>query len=149
MPLLLISADCDKSLLFKSNCTEKTIAVGKGNNTEWSCEFKAPHESDFPVSVVLNKTISLPHFNLTGKEDLDAICATFKQPSAMYDVVAEPLHRCYSRYDVRVVVCSTNELLTGDYSVVWDDKIITEGSRVDVKLPPQSTAPLQGEILNM
>ena len=127
-------AECDQSLFSKANCSRNTIVVDRGESTEWKCEFKAPHYYQPYISVVLNKTIALPHFDIDGKNNLEDICDVIKVPYAAYYVVADYVHTCYSQYSVHVVVCSTDDSFTGDYSVVWGHMNVTDGSTVDVKL---------------
>ena len=126
---------CDETTFFKAKCSNLTIAMNKGGNARWYCSFNAPHYLN--VSVVQNKSIPVEKSDLRGKENLKDICSS-KEPTAVYDVVEEELHTCFSKYTVQVIVCSTSESVVGSYIVVWGEGSVAEGSAVSVKLIPSS-----------
>ena len=126
---------CDETTFYKAKCSNLTIAMNKGGNTRWYCSFNAPHYLN--VSVVQNKSIPVEKSDLRGKENLKDICYS-KEPIAVYDVVEEELHTCFSKYTVQVIVCSTSESVVGSYIVVWGEGSVAEGSAVSVKLIPSS-----------
>ena len=103
----------------------------KGSHTRWHCSFIADHGSN--IRVVHNKSLPVEKFDLSSKDSLKQICDT-KEPSAIYDVLEEQLHVCFSRYTVHIVICSTSEEVVGNYSVVWGEGSLAEGSSVSVKL---------------
>lgn len=90
--------------------------------------------SDSSIYVMLNKTIPLSHTDLTGKDDLDTVCD--KESTAVYHVIENPEHECYSRFTVRVVVCTTTESVVGNYTLVWGHGNSTV-KEVNLKLSPQ------------
>ena len=126
---------CDETTFFKAKCSNLTIAMNKGGNTRWYCSFNAPHYLN--VSVVQNKSIPVEKSDLRGKENLKDICSS-KEPTAVYDVVEEELHTCFSKYTVQVIVCSTSESVVGNYSMIVDEGSVVEGSTVSVKLTASS-----------
>ena len=123
--------ECDETQLFKVQCSNRTIVKDKGSNVRWQCSVKAPHNSS--LSVAVNNTHILQKSDLDGKESLDKIC-TMGEPTAMYDVVEEDQHLCYKKYTVVVTVCSAAKELEGNYSIVFDEGSIAQGSGVNFKL---------------
>ena len=130
-----IFTECDESLFFKVKCSNVNIAVEKGSNTKWECNFFAPSNSH--IAVVHNKSVPVAHFDMDGKEGVDKVCAS-KHLTAFYDVMKEELHMCYSKFTVYVVICSVEDNLVGNYSVVWNQGRVAEGSGVNVKVIPSS-----------
>ena len=129
-----IIAVCDQSSFFKTACTHQTILTEKGNNTEWKCELRAPHNLEQIITVVRNKTIALSRYDTDGQSTLNDVCENFKEPHALFYVVSDFVHTCYSHYSVHIVVCSMQDSLAGDYSVEWGPNRAAEGSTVNVKL---------------
>ena len=113
----------------------------KGNNSMWTCELQAPPASN--LSVMLNKTVPLSPMGLTGKDSLETLCD--KEPRIFYQVEEDPKHECYSSFTVRVVVCAAEEGAQGDYSILWGNQTVTEGSAVSVKIEtPRKNGPSTG-----
>ena len=123
--------ECDEAHFFKAQCSNTTIVKDKGSNVRWQCSVKAPHNSS--LSVAVNNTHILQKSDLAGKESLDKIC-TLGEPTAMYDVVEEEKHLCYTKYTVVVTVCSAAKELEGNYAIVVDEGNIAQGSGVNFKL---------------
>ena len=140
--LIQPSTECEQSLLYKVSCTNTIIVMEWGKNTEWVCELNAPPDSN--ISVVLNKTTPLLSTNLTGIYDLDKFCD--KTPRALYHVVEDPQHVCYSNYRIHVVVCATSEDVVGDYTVVYSQENAREESRVSLKVKAQPL-PRSGKLI--
>lgn len=104
-----------------------------GDNIAWTCQFNAPPDSDF--NVMHNKVVLS---RLTVKDSLETICD--KKPHVFYHLENETDHTCYNKFTVHVMVCAAGDGAVGDYSVVWGQNNFAEGSRVSVKLKPQSQA---------
>ena len=136
--------ECDEAQFFKAQCSNTTIVKDKGSNVRWLCSVKAPHNSS--LSVAVNNTHILQKSDLAGKEleSLDKIC-TMGEPTAMYDVLEEQ-HLCYKKYTVVVTVCSAAKELEGNYSIVFDEGNIAQGSGVNFKLT-LALAPSSGIII--
>jgi hypothetical protein len=133
-----IIVECDETLFYEATCSNLVVTTYKTNNTEWRCSFKAPGSGT--VSVIHNKTAPALHTDLAGKDSLEIICST-KEPQVMYDVEEEEQHVCYSKYTVRVVMCSSVEDSAGDYHVVWGQGNEVEKSNVKVKVTNPVTKP--------
>lgn len=125
---------CDETS-FTSKCSNKIISTNEGSNTEWSCNVKAPRHSQ--LNVALNKPFDVKQSELLGKENLDVICSK-DEPSAFYHVVMDDQHTCYSKYTVYFAVCSVEEKVVGNYSVMFAERGIAEGSTVSIKITPRS-----------
>ena len=123
--------ECDETQLFKVQCSNGTIVKDKGSNVRWQCSVKAPHNSS--LSVAINNKQSLQKSDFAEKDSLEKIC-TLREPTAMYDVVEEEQHLCYKKYTVVVTVCSAAKELVGNYSIVFDEGNIAQGSGVYFKL---------------
>ena len=134
--------ECDETQLFKVQCSNSTVVKDKGSNVRWQCSVKAPHNSS--LSVAVNNKQFLHKSDFAGKESLEKIC-TSGEPTAMYDVVEEEQHLCYTKYTVMVTVCSAAKELVGNYSIVFDEGNTTQGSGVNFKLTTSSAlAPSSG-----
>ena len=107
----------------------------KGDHSSWQCTLNAPHGLN--VGIVKSKSIPVEKSDLRGKKNLKDICYS-KEPTAVYDVVEEELHPCFSKYTVQVIVCSTSESVVGNYSMIVDEGSVVEGSTVSVKLTASS-----------
>ena len=100
-----------------------------GSNARWNCSFNAPHDSS--ISMALNDTNVMARDNVNAK-GLDEICTSGKS-IALYEVMEEK-RVCDSKYTVTVVVCSATKEVLGNYSILWGQRNVTEGSRVTLRL---------------
>ena len=130
----LLFTGCKSISLVQTTChTSKVIVVEKGDNTMWRCDIRALPGST--LSVMHNKTLLSP-LDQAGKGNTEALCD--KDPHAFYQIEEDKKDACYSLFTVSVVVCSVEEGIQGDYSIVWGDQNISEGNTVTVKFshPP-------------
>ena len=82
---------------------------------------------------MLNKMVLPLTSEMTEKE---SVCD--KEPHVYYHVENNTQNVCYKTFTIHVVVCAAGESVEGNYSLVWGQDNIVEGSRVSVKLAPTS-----------
>ena len=142
----ILSTECKPPSVINAVCNTSTvIAMERGDNATWTCQFQAPPASN--LTVIHNKTLPLPFMELTGKDNLGALCD--KDPRIFYQVEVDPEHECHSLFTVRVVVCAAVETMQGDYAILWGNQTIAEGSAVSVKVENPPTVPTVGTLRGM
>jgi hypothetical protein len=118
-------------------CSSQALSVYGGESEQWECEL-----TDVPaasLSLVFNRMVVLP------PSEPETGCGERNQ--VIYWVTEEPVHFCYNRFKVRVLICWASSEEEGQYSISSSSSSgdLVPGTSVSVEL--EQEAPVNASII--
>ena len=106
-----------------ATCSTDSLTLIKGTNTQWHCQLTNVPATNF--SLIINNTIVIP----PSKPEMT--CG--KEPLIIFTVEEDPVHLCYSSYNVSVIICSADKNIVGEFYLASSSGV-APGTNIDVKI---------------
>ena len=140
---LSAGAVCPPALLpDEATCSQyHSYLIPEGDTVDWECQLSAPPSTNFSL-LLNNKTAILPSQTLVR-------CGNESQ--VIFLVQEEAQHVCLSSFSFTVFICSANETVVGEFSIIKSTGDVVAGTNITVELiqEPEITLPTQGIYTSM
>lgn len=125
---LSVALDCE--VPYEGSCNITSLTMTNGSTGGWGCQLTAAPATNF--SLLLNDKVEV----LPSKPDAIK-CGP--NPQILFSVLEDPLHVCFSSFNISVIICAASESVVGDFIILMDSSTPAKGTSTNIKVTKGGT----------